>query len=1057
MFGFDISLSIYNSKIDHIPSFLKKESPLEKDSRLEILGYASIFEEDFSIDWIMEMTGQKAMVVLSALEYGCEKQWLETRDTGVFRFKDLGRLSDFRTSLPPGKTCELHVRALEILSSELPDTPGKNSRLTRHLLKIDNNIPGCRLLMEEGNDQRKACRLDDARRYYDKALEDLERQSGDQADALFLATTLQYAKIWTTSQSYDHAQSILKKAIVKAEDLKDKAALPLLRLHLAHQELFFGQYAEARKQFELGRAMIRETDNPALIRPMKLFNMFLLYWEGSFSEAFASYEAYIPTIETPPESRFDCMAKLIAGHASGLIGNITQGIGMIDSVHQHCTKIGDIAIATYASLAMGSLLGTLNRFEEAIHYYDTAMNQALASQTNRSRIYALLSLSHANFRLGNNKRSVKYLREYLALSKKTRYQVVQDPFLFEIGWAMDQGKYPGVEGFSLGEVLSQTEKSHNIFMQGMTFYYRALAMEAAREKYGDVVDVYRKSMERIRSSGHQIYLARVGLSMARFMQKSGREKEAIASAAPLVKVLSSIDEHLIPDDFSFLIKDFSNQKGLLKEILNLGQEIANMRNTHDLLGKIISTVNRITAAERGAIFLAGDKPGHLHLEAAKNLTQEQILSKGFAASMKIVERIARSEKGGIFEPVVEIEGDLSKWERIRSLICVPMRLKNRLIGVLYHDNRLFQSVFKESDLEILNYFAAQAAIAIDNARVYQTLESLYQKEKEEKKYYEEQYLESLAVGEIVGKSAAIKRVFSHIESVAQTDTTVLITGETGVGKELVARALHQNSLRREGPFIRVNCAALPESLIASELFGHEKGAFTGATRQRMGRFELADGGTLFLDEIGDISSYIQVRMLRVLQNHEFERVGSQKTIRSNFRLVTATNKDLKQEVKSGNFREDLFYRLNIFPIHIPPLRERLEDIPILVRHFLNKSAERLNKPIHKISKEETDKLLAYKWPGNIRELENIVERGVILSHGPNLKIPKAEFQSQPRVEEALSMEEMEREHILRILQHTSGKINGKGGAAEKLKLHPSTLRFRIKKLGIILERSSSRG
>ncbi|MBA3009545.1 MAG: GAF domain-containing protein [Desulfobacula sp.] len=892
---------------------------MEKDSRLDILSYAAIFEDDFSIDWVIEITGKKAMAVLSALEHGCKTLGLENKGTGIFRFTDPDRLASLRALVPPEKTRDLHARALKILSSELPDIPGKNSRLTPHLLKMQNTISGCRLLLKEGSEQRKICCIDGAKRYYDKALEDLEHLSGTEADVLFLAVTLQYAKIWTTSQSYEQAQSILKKAIVKAEHLKDTTSLPLLHLHLAHQELFFGQYEEAEKQVELGRAMVKGTDNPSLIRPMKLFNMFLLYWQGSFQEAFSNYDAYVPTIETPPESRLDCMAKLIAGHASGLTGNITQGMGMIHAVHQHCTTIGDISISTYASLAMGSLLGTLNRFEEAILYYDQALDEATASQSNRSRIYGLLSLAHANFRLNNHKASVAYLRDYLRLSKKTRFQVVQDPFLLEIAWAMEQNTYPKIDGFSLEQECRQTEKSHNIFMQGVAGFYKALSMEARNLPPTDVIDVYKQAMEKIRCSGHQIYLAHVGLSMARLMQQNGLEEEARQTAAPLVKTLNSIDENLIPDDFSFLVKDSSNQDDLLKEILNLGQEIVNMRNTHDLLGKIISTVNRITAAERGAIFLAKETIGGLHLEAAKNLTQEQISSPGFAASMKIVETIALSEKGGIFAPAQDTEGEGSKWERIRSLICVPMRLKNRLIGVLYHDNRLFPSVFKESDLEILNYFAAQAAIAIDNARVYQTLENLYQKEREEKKYYEEQYLENLAVGEIVGKSPAIKQVFSLMESVAGTDTTVLITGETGVGKELVARALHQNSLRKEGPFIRVNCAALPESLIASELFGHEKGAFTGATRQRMGRFELADTGTLFLDEIGDIPPYIQVRLLRVLQNHEFERVGSQTTIQSNFRLITATNRELQQEVKNGSFREDLFYRLNIFPIHIPPL------------------------------------------------------------------------------------------------------------------------------------------
>ncbi|MCP4021766.1 MAG: GAF domain-containing protein [Desulfobacteraceae bacterium] len=1032
---------------------------MKKDSRLDILARASIFEDDFSIDWVIELTGKKALLVLSALEYGCENQWIENRSTGIFCFKDLDMLSKLRSFLDASENSRLHACALEILSSELPDMPEKNSRLTRHLLKIRNNVQGCRLLMKEGNQHRKACRMDKARLYYDKALEDLEIQAGETADSLFLEVTLHYAKIWTAGQSYQVAKSILKRAIAKAKTLSDKTALPLLRLHLAYQELFFGEYEAAKKQVELGRAMISESGNPALNRPLKLFNMFFLYWQGTFKETFSHYEAHIPAIETPPESRFDCFAKLIAGHASGMSGNITQGIGMADAVLAHSTKMGDLGIASYASLTMGSLLGDLERFEDACHYYEKAMEQAQNNQSNRSRIYSLLSLAHAKFRQNETKKSLTCLKEYLALSEKTGFTVVQDPFLLEMAWAMEQGTYPKVDGICFATLLEQTEKSHNVFMQGMALYYRAMAMETENLPGPDVIGMYEKAMDKVAASGHQLCFIRVGLSLARYLRQQNRDSDAIETALPLVKTLYSMDKHLIPDDFLFLVKESIDQGFLLTEMLKLGQEIANMRNPHDLLGKIISMVNRITAAERGAIFLAGKTPDDLRLEAAKNLTQEQIHSKGFAASMKIVEEIARSEKGGIFEfePRQDADSELSEWERIRSLICVPMRINNRLVGVLYHDNRLFQSVFKESDLDILNYFAAQAAIAIDNARVYQTLESLYKKEKEEKKYYEEQYMESLAVGEIVGKSPAITKVFSMIESVARTDTTVLVTGETGVGKELVARALHRNSLRTKGPFIRVNCAALPESLIASELFGHEKGAFTGATKQRIGRFELADGGTIFLDEIGDISPYIQVRLLRVLQNHEFERVGSQKTIKSNFRLITATNKDLKDEVKKGRFREDLFYRLNIFPIRVPALRNRAEDIPILVHHFLNKSAERLNKVICKIPRKEVDKLMAYTWPGNVRELENIVERGVILSKGPLLKIPTAEFQSATHPEDnALSLEDMERRHIMEILKQTRGKINGKSGAAQILKLHPSTLRFRIKKLGLVIERSPAR-
>lgn len=296
-----------------------------------------------------------------------------------------------------------------------------------------------------------------------------------------------------------------------------------------------------------------------------------------------------------------------------------------------------------------------------------------------------------------------------------------------------------------------------------------------------------------------------------------------------------------------------------------------------------------------------------------------------------------------------------------------MLRRGKTIGVLYHDNRLFQSTFKKQDLKILSYFAAFAGIALDNAQAYEEINSLNQRLSEEKNYLEEQQLEHLHFEDFVAASPKIQTVLTLVERVAKTEATVLILGETGVGKEMVARAVHQQSLRKDKPFIRVNCSAFPESLIASELFGHEKGSFTGAAKRRIGRFELSDTGTLFLDEIGDISMDIQVRLLRVLQTKRFERVGSSESIQSDFRLLTATNRNLEQAVAQGRFRRDLYYRLNVFPIYVPPLRDRMEDISPLACYFLKKHSDKMSKSFKGISEKEMTKLLTYHWPGNVRE------------------------------------------------------------------------------------------
>ncbi|MDZ7344804.1 MAG: sigma 54-interacting transcriptional regulator, partial [candidate division KSB1 bacterium] len=305
--------------------------------------------------------------------------------------------------------------------------------------------------------------------------------------------------------------------------------------------------------------------------------------------------------------------------------------------------------------------------------------------------------------------------------------------------------------------------------------------------------------------------------------------------------------------------------------------------------------------------------------------------------------------------------------------------------------------------------------------------------------------------EIAGSSAAIQKVFQNIEKVAHTDTTVLITGETGTGKELVARAIHSSSKRKESALISVNCAALPSGLIESELFGHEKGAFTGATARQKGRFELADGGTIFLDEIGELPLETQAKLLRVLQAQEFERLGGAQTIKVDVRVIAATNRDLKATIARGAFRLDLFYRLNIFPIHLPALRERRDDIPVLTRHFVSKFSRRLGKKIDHVSPEVLAMLEHYDWPGNVRELANVLERAVILCDGGVLQPDQISIAppAQPAtINEILTLEAAERLHILEALKKTKGVVGGPNGAAKLLGLNRTTLLARMKKLGI---------
>ena len=391
------------------------------------------------------------------------------------------------------------------------------------------------------------------------------------------------------------------------------------------------------------------------------------------------------------------------------------------------------------------------------------------------------------------------------------------------------------------------------------------------------------------------------------------------------------------------------------------------------------------------------------------------------------------------------------WLRENGLVAFagyPLIFQEEPLGVLA---MFSQRLMTAREFDRLAVFANQAAIAIKNAQLFAEVEHLTHRLQAENVYLQEEIKLEHNFEDILGRSAALKRVLHLVEQVAATGATVLILGETGTGKELVARAIHHLSPRRTRPLIKVNGAALPATLIESELFGHERGAFTGASAQRIGRFELADGGTIFLDEIGELPLELQIKLLRVLQEGEFERVGGTRTVHVDVRVIAATNRNLEQAIKAGTFREDLYYRLNVFPLVVPPLRERPEDISLLVTHFVHKFAAKLGKRIETIPPAVMDALQAHPWPGNVRELENVIERAVILAHDATLRLDEAlatRRDAVARIASSLTLEEVERQHMLRVLQETHWTIEGRGGAAVRLGLHPSTLRSRMRQLGI---------
>ena len=571
------------------------------------------------------------------------------------------------------------------------------------------------------------------------------------------------------------------------------------------------------------------------------------------------------------------------------------------------------------------------------------------------------------------------------------------------------------------------------------------------------------------SESYLVIYAIFGAAVSRFSASRRRAERLLTEARDHLELRVAERTSELTEtnkELNAIQSELQHEKDRLKLLLDLNNNIVSNLDLRELLRDVSASVRRLMQCDSVGVNLPDPETGELKLFAlnfpgARGFLREEMLRPPGSLA-----RRAFSTR----EPVTFMVGDAAlpvedanfEREGLRSFCWLPLISRTRVLGVLGL-SRLEAVPFSGDDVHFLTQVTSQVAIAVENALAYGQIAALKDKLAQEKLYLEDEIRSDENFEEIVGTSPALHRVLKLVETVAPTDSTVLIYGETGTGKELIARAIHDLSSRNSKTFVRLNCAALPAGLLESELFGHEKGAFTGAIAQHIGRLELANQGTLFLDEVGEIPLELQPKLLRVLQEREFERLGGTRTIRTDVRLIAATNRDLAAMVQEQKFRSDLFFRLNVFPVELPPLRERPEDIPLLVRHFADEFSRRMNKTVETVSSETMNALCQYRWPGNIRELQNVIERSVILSSGPTLNVPVAELQSPTmpapandatqakstrRTPVRSILAEVDRNQIFRALREANGRVGGPGGAAARLGLKRTTFITRMKKLGI---------
>jgi formate hydrogenlyase transcriptional activator len=544
------------------------------------------------------------------------------------------------------------------------------------------------------------------------------------------------------------------------------------------------------------------------------------------------------------------------------------------------------------------------------------------------------------------------------------------------------------------------------------------------------------------------------------------------------QVAVAVDNALNLETSQAYQSQLARERDHLQVLLEINNVLITSREVPELFRGIVKTLERVIHHDYTSLALLDSQTGLLKIHAL-DFPGNQTLIKQEITVPPDTSPSGQAIASG--QPFLARGAEIDRYQNeiiralrtsgVQTICCVPLITRGKTFGTLNVASRRIDA-FSPQDVELLQQVASQIAIAVENALAFKEIEALKNKLAEEKLYLEEEIRSEFNFEEIIGESPALKRALAQVELAAPAGTTVLLLGETGTGKELFARAIHNLSPRRDRTFVKVNCAAIPSGLLESELFGHERGAFTGAINQKIGRFELADRGTLFLDEVGDLPLELQPKLLRVLQEQEFERLGSNRSQRVDVRVVTATNQDLAKLVSERAFRSDLFYRLNVFPIQIPALRERAEDLPLLVRYFVQRFSRQLNKGVEYIPAEAMDALTHYSWPGNVRELENLIERAVLLSPGKELRIPFAELKSPSVAGTAHAadssssftsltsstsstssssiptLEEAERQHILRALKQTQWRIAGPKGAATLLDIKRTTLQARMRKLGI---------
>jgi len=1032
---------------------MKTEPQIDfSEEQWQFLATMAIFKDPVPIDLLGELAPLLPGPLFELIRCCKKRGWMVALEDDVFGLTE-NLPQNIRDKIQEINKPDRLANALEVLSNSDQLSLIDPEFLISLYIKTGNHIKALSVLIELATSAFDQGKPKDSLKHLESIIDICPLISpATNVTTLFLSMILKASDLsMAMGMLIPEITPVLEQGRRISEQVGDQRSRAIVYLHLGRAYYVSNRRSESQDALSLGKSLVEELGDDDIMEQANEFLGIHFFQQGLFTKAIEYFEQAIQAAENNQRQALS-LAAMMLGTSISHTGQFHRAIGILDSYWHRARQDKNMVMATILEASLASVLLKVNKKKEALAHLEHAHLEA-REQQNGWGLWLASGLIAVYHHINSNiSESIKAFESYLAESEKSgmlRHFV--SPLALELTAFFEQAGYEPIPGFRFDNIYQLILQEPSIHMRGVAIRLKASFAIARKTANKKTLADLEQSVTCLLQSGDPVQLAKTHAEIARYYAYHDDINLAQEYAQKARRGLPETISDRFPEELKFLLNN-RGQLGVatkiteqsLEESFRIIEELIPRPNFDELLGLLVAAMTRLFKAERcGLFWFKGRKAESPVLQSAINLFKADTESIGFRRNLMLILEAFRSNR-----PIQERQANnQSKTEvnRKPAILCLPFALKGQPKGVLYLDNSYLENCFDNIKAEFLNHLSDRLGKYIERIEEY----SRFINRPRTQPVAYDAVVETGGTGTILSRDRKMNRILTQADRVAKTGATVLILGETGVGKEVLARWIHQKSHRNsEGSLVVIDPTTMPENLVESELFGHEKGAFTGAISQKSGRLELAHKGTLFIDEIGEISESIQVKLLRVIQEKSFTRVGGTKSIASDFRLLAATNRNLPAEVEAGRFRKDLYYRLNVMEFSIPPLRKRSDDIIQLANLFLATYARKYDRPGLRLSIENETVLKAYQWPGNIRELKNIIERAVLMSEQDELELNLVSDLGAPQAnpfDDNPSFAEIQKRYITHVLSQTNNRISE---AAKILKMNRSTLYTRIKKLGI---------